>query len=185
MSDREAVAKAVMADLDALRHEAERIERLFNNAGKVAHTKFGEATADRCVKAADAIRAAIVEIRGYRDALALSPEGREGWKLVPADAGTCELDDSGWLLVFMRELHSGVPEGERPTGWSDFSDGQRDRIKAAYRAMLAAAPPPSGGAQLPENPAISAPGNPIAEQKQPVDVAKPEAPFSPPSGGGR
>lgn len=58
--------------------------------------------------------------------------------LVPADPGACELDDSGFLLIFMRELHANVPEGERPSGWASFSDAQRERIKAAYRAMLAA-----------------------------------------------
>lgn len=65
-----------------------------------------------------------------------------GWKLVPADPGSCELDDSGWLLTFMRELHSGVTQ--QPMGWSDFSDEQRERIRQAYYAMLSAAPSPSG-----------------------------------------
>ena len=63
----------------------------------------------------------------------------EGYALVPLEPGTCELEDSAHLFAFMYELHSNVPEDKRPIGWSDFSDEQRERIKLAYRAMLAAA----------------------------------------------
>ena len=77
----------------------------------------------------------------------LPPSVPEGWKLVPVEPGTCELDDSGHLFAFMLALHSNVPEKERPTGWSDFNDNQRERIKAAYRAMIASSPlpPPEAG----------------------------------------
>jgi hypothetical protein len=61
------------------------------------------------------------------------------WVLVPREPGTCELDDSIWLLEFMRVLHAKV-EGHPIMGWSDFDDEQRERIKAAYRAMLSASP---------------------------------------------
>jgi hypothetical protein len=70
----------------------------------------------------------------------VQPVAMEGWRLVPVKPGSCEGDESGWLLAFMGALHSNVPEDARPKGWADFSDEQRDRIKAAYRAMLAAAP---------------------------------------------
>lgn len=67
----------------------------------------------------------------------------EGFVLVPADPGSCELDDSGWLLAFARELHGNIAEENRPLSWSDFSDAQRERLQRAYRAMLAAAPTPN------------------------------------------
>lgn len=70
-----------------------------------------------------------------------------GWKMVPIEPGTCELDDSPHLLAFAVALHANISEEKRPNGWSDFSDAQRDRLKAAYRAMLAVAPsPPDSGA---------------------------------------
>src|SRR5712671_910338 len=49
--------------------------------------------------------------------------------LMPRAPGTCELDDSPLLFAFLAELHSNVPDDKRPTGWSDFSDEQRERIK--------------------------------------------------------
>jgi len=70
-------------------------------------------------------------------AVALSDK-EAGLVLVPRESGTCINDDSGALLVFMAELHSHLPEEERPLSWSDFSDEQRSRVKKAYRAMLAA-----------------------------------------------
>lgn len=69
-----------------------------------------------------------------------APVSSEGFVLVPVEPGTCELDDSGFLLAFVRELHSNAREA--PVSWSDFSDEQRDRIKAAWRALIAAAPSP-------------------------------------------
>jgi hypothetical protein len=60
------------ADLDVLRAQAERVERLFDNASKVAGAnEFGRRTSDQCAGAADAIRTAIVELERYR---ALDPE---------------------------------------------------------------------------------------------------------------
>lgn len=59
---------------------------------------------------------------------------------LPRDPGPCEGDESAWLLAFMRELHAHLPEDQRPKAWMDFSDDQRARIKAAYLAMVDAAP---------------------------------------------
>jgi hypothetical protein len=54
-------------DLEVLRGLAERIERLFDNASKVAaHNTFGAVTADQCAREADAVRGAIVEIETRR-----------------------------------------------------------------------------------------------------------------------
>lgn len=64
----------------------------------------------------------------------------EGWQLVPKEPGTCLLDDSPHLLAFAITLHANLSEEQRPNGWSDFSDDQRERLKDAYRAMLSAAP---------------------------------------------
>jgi hypothetical protein len=75
----------------------------------------------------------------------MSAEPSGGLVLVPTDPGTCEGDDSSFLLTFLRVLHSHLPEDEQPSAWMQFSDDQRDRIKAAYRAMLLAlanSPPP-------------------------------------------
>lgn len=55
---------------------------------------------------------------------------------VPRDPGACALDESPWLLAFVRELHSNVSESVRPAGWSDFSDDQRERIKSAWRSLV-------------------------------------------------
>jgi hypothetical protein len=62
-----------VADLSVLRQIADNIERLFDNASKVAHTAFGETTAAQCAEQADAVRTAIVELEHYRSLLAPSP----------------------------------------------------------------------------------------------------------------
>jgi hypothetical protein len=56
---------------------------------------------------------------------------------LPRDPGSCELDDSGWLLAFVGALHA--PGIAGPMSWSDFSDEQRERIKEAWRALVATA----------------------------------------------
>jgi hypothetical protein len=59
------------ADLSVLRQEAERADRLHDNASKVAPSGFGGGIAAEASDASDAIRSAIVEIERYR---ALSDE---------------------------------------------------------------------------------------------------------------
>ncbi len=77
------------------------------------------------------------------EALRAAADALEGHALVPTDPGSCELDDSGWLLAFMHELHADVETGRRPESWGFYSDRQRERIKAAYCAMLSAASVPN------------------------------------------
>lgn len=87
----------------------------------------------------DAVRA-----KATLEYLRISPEGMPyGWKLVPNDPGSCELDDSAWLLIFLNALHSHLPEDERPSSWHQFSDDQRQRIADAWRVAVEAvhAPP--------------------------------------------
>lgn len=44
------------------------------------------------------------------------------------------------MFKFMYELHANVPEIDRPMSWSDFSDEQAERVKAAFRTLQS--PPP-------------------------------------------
>lgn len=104
------------------------------------HPDLGGEVLVRCALAADALA----------QHAAKAGDGGD-WVLVPREPGRCELDDSGFLLTFVRALHGNVAEEDCPSGWSDFSDEQRTRIQNAYRAMLAAAPsPPTPSASDPK-----------------------------------
>lgn len=62
----------------------------------------------------------------------------DGRVSMPAEPGPCMNDSDGHIMVFMSALHAHIPEDERPNSWSAFSDEQRARIRAAYRAMITA-----------------------------------------------
>jgi Lar family restriction alleviation protein len=85
----EKLGRIGLADLDVLRTLAERIERLFDNAAKVAgRAGFGAVTADQCAREADAVRGATVELTAAREVLSAPAETvgiPAGWKLVPVE----------------------------------------------------------------------------------------------------
>lgn len=65
---------------------------------------------------------------------------------VPESAGLVER--VGWAIVC--EIHTNVPEADRPMSWSDLSWEQDKRIKRAARAAIAAYESRSGSAQKEE-----------------------------------
>lgn len=58
--------------------------------------------------------------------------------VVPREPGSLLFDSDPYIFAFVLALHFHVHEADHPQGWSDFSDDQRERLKAAYRAMIAA-----------------------------------------------
>lgn len=88
---------------------------------------------------------AAIQTKGSADGLVPQPQGSGDYVLVPREPGSCEGDDSGWILMFLNALHAHLPEDERPSSWMQFSDDQRERICNAYRAMISAATPADGG----------------------------------------
>jgi hypothetical protein len=78
------------ADLSVLRQEAERADRLHDNASKVAPSGFGGGIAAEASDASDAIRSAIVEIERYR-ALSDEPISSGSQHLGSAEGGAGKL----------------------------------------------------------------------------------------------
>ena len=66
----------------------------------------------------------------------------EGYAVVPIQPGPCTGNSDGMLFAFVMELHASLNDGFGPSGWHDFSDEQRERLRRAYRAMIEAASSP-------------------------------------------
>lgn len=60
-------------------------------------------------------------------------------------------DDEGALIQFMSDLHSHVPEEDRPCGWASFSDEQAARIRSAGATLIEAFRHPSPVPRLPDD----------------------------------